>query len=185
MDELKKENEKLKAKIKELESRLAILKAQLEGNQLTAREAIKKYHDVNAELKGRRHKIDPSKTKFIEQGKFGTRTVLLLDDVEVVFESSNDKAALLAKAICKPSRLKKLEKSSATVEELYRWLNPGDDWFNTNESKREDFKAHLYQWFRRINDKASLGLNGKKVFEMVNEQYRFNPKINKNTPIGI
>lgn len=188
MKSLEEENKKLKAEIEKLKARIKILEMQLEGNQFAAREALKKYNEASLELKGKTHRINPINSEFIA----GRRTLLRLDDVEIVFDSPNDKAALLAKAICKPSRLKKLVKGPVGIDDLYEWYTGKDDWYNNNDDskdeerrkEREKFKKDLYQWFRRINDKAAVRFNGRKVFITNDKEYRFNPGILKDVPVG-
>lgn len=166
-DEIKQ----LKAENSSLKNRIKILEKQLDGNQYATREAIRRYNEINREIRGATPKVYVEDIRFLD----GDSPRLLLDDKEVIFDSPNDQAAKLAKELCKSSHLKKMAKGTVAAEEIYGWLNRNEqDWFLLSGSERKAFQNHLYQWFRRINDKAAVRFNGNKIFKMANNEYYLN-----------
>lgn len=175
--ELKTKIQRLKARIDKLKLRIKTLTRQREEDLYDLREAKLECRKIRAEREEGTHRINPFKSEFT-----GDKEALLrLDDVKIVFDSPNDKAARLAKAICRRSRIERLLNDYPSVDEIYEWLNPEEvDWTDLAHEDRLKFSNDLYQWFRRINDKGLVGFNGQKIFEQVGKQYRLNPEIIKS-----
>ncbi|MDR0887416.1 MAG: hypothetical protein LBM97_01875 [Candidatus Nomurabacteria bacterium] len=83
---------------------------------------------------------------------------LIINGKEVVFDGSNVKVVMVAKAVFgRPRNLHKV----MSAEELYSWCYPTEDWFNLSKGERTKFNTDVYQWFRQLNAKVGRAITGE------------------------
>lgn len=188
MSSLEEENAKLKAENKRLRDNLEKLEKEKEDFQ-------SKYIRINGifdiykayvkDLQENYGSIIPPIAKpmqtavFLDSIKYENKykPIMRINNTSISFESTNDKTAKLAEAICKPSHLKKIYKQSASIPEIYDWLNNDKEWFNLDAKERRAFGNQLYQWFRQINNKIKPILNNRDLFKKANKEYKFNDEV--------
>ena len=153
---LKEENEQLKAKLARAENEVRLLRRKSEQSL------------IHFNVQDFCFQSSPKPKLIIKQGD---------DKHYIYFESSNDKAAVLAQVLCEDSeRIHKMLTDVVAFDELYEWLERGN-WFKIESKDRKQFKQEIYQGFRRLNDKIAKKLNGKVIFKNVDGGYTIPPLV--------
>ena len=152
MSSLKEENARLKAENEKLEERL---------NQLKKENCnLRNYHNNIIQLKT---------IKYSEEG----RPTLCINNFRVYFESSDNKAAQLAKIIFRPEIMMELKYKPISTEEIYELYQYTEDWFDISSKERKDFNQRTYQAFRLLNNKLAPHLGQEKLFKKEDGKYAF------------
>ena len=180
--------EELEAQVKKLTSENEKLKEQVafwRNQEKKARECIKgfqeKYGDIIPGVSPSgsfKSIIDLSTIEYIDKA----RPILRINKACIQFEKSTDKTAEIARIIFTPNHLKKLQKGFIPVAEIYEWFKYSEAWENLSHKEREKFRDDFYQWLYRLNQKIAPTLNNRKMFEMVNHEYRISPRVSLIKP---
>lgn len=161
MEDLQKENERLKAENQRLE-RLS--------------------QDLLAENKYLKEKVREENRMRIRYMSFKERPkpTLCLDHAEVAFKSSSSNTTKLLAQLFKTKTIDRMREEAIPIDELHDLLH-GDDtegeWFSLSKVGIEKAKNDMRGLFRNINNEVKVKLNGENLFVPDNNGFKLNEKV--------